>query len=113
MEDAAMTSYPKRTEYRNPKLLKAAKGQECTVQVPGVCIGGTETTVAAHSPFGEDGKGMGQKADDCFIAFACSACHDWLDGRGKKITSDYDRDAYFNRGVKRTLRNLLERGILK
>ena len=108
-----MTAYPKRTEYRNPKLLKAARGQECTLNVPDVCNYDTETTVAAHSPFGEDGKGMGQKADDCFIAFACSSCHDWLDGRGKKTIINYDRSAYFHFGMKRTLRNLLDRGILK
>ena len=108
-----MTAYPKRTEYRNPKLLEAAKGQECSVQVPGVCIGGTETTVAAHSPFGEDGKGMGQKADDCFIADACTACHDYIDGRGVHCALEEDRQFFFHRGLKRTLRNRLDRGILK
>lgn len=108
-----MTSYPKRTEYRNPKLLKAANGQECSVQVPGVCIGGTETTVPAHSPFGEDGKGAGQKADDCFTADACMACHDYIDGRGGYNATEEDKQFYFHRGLKRTLRNRLDRGILK
>ena len=106
-------SYQKRTEYRNQKLLKAARGQECAVQVPGVCIGGTETTVAAHSPFGEDGKGIAQKADDIFTADACMACHDYIDGRGCHVGTEEDRQFYFHRGLKRTLRNRLDRGILK
>lgn len=106
-------NYPKRTEYRNPKLLKAANGQECSIQVPGVCIGGTETTVAAHSPFGEDGKSMGQKADDIFTADACMACHDYIDGRGGHSATAVDREYYFHRGLKRTLRNRIDRGILK
>jgi hypothetical protein len=37
--------------------------------------------VAAHSNKAIHGKGMGQKAHDCFVAFLCRECHDWLDGR--------------------------------
>lgn len=102
----------KRIPYRNPKLLKAARWQQCTLQVPGICNGDTETTVAAHSNYGEDGKGMGQKADDHCIAFACSSCHDWLDGRRNDYLTD-ERDFYFHRGMKRTIRILLAMGVLK
>lgn len=53
----------------------------CTMRLPGVCLGGTETTVLAHSNQLKHGKGMGIKADDNWGAFACAACHDVLDWR--------------------------------
>ena len=43
--------------YRSKKLTDAARGQQCTLEIPGVCIGGTDTTVACHSPLLEDRQG--------------------------------------------------------
>lgn len=99
--------HPKPTRYRNKKILAAANGQACTVQSP-ACNGNPATVVAAHSDYAEDGKGMGQKADDCFVAFACSGCHHWLH-EGK----EGDRYRAWHRGFKRTLRTLLDTGVLK
>jgi len=65
--------------------------------------------VACHSNSAEDGKGMGQKADDCFVAFGCSACHQWLDEGGDPTL----RFFYFHWGMKKTLRRLLDLKILK
>lgn len=31
-----------------PKLRASARGQQCTMQIPGVCLGGTETTIHAY-----------------------------------------------------------------
>ena len=96
-----------------PKLLSAANGQECMVKIPDICNGDTATTVAAHSRLGRHGHGMGRKADDIFTAWACSACHDALDGRTKTI---YDRDTldyFWSRGFERTLTELLRQGIIK
>jgi len=73
--------------YRNKKWLAAARGQDCTLRFIG-CNRNPETTVAAHSPFKEHGGGMGIKAPDDKIVFACSVCHDILDGRRK---SPYSR----------------------
>lgn len=98
---------PKRTPYRNRKILDAARGEECTMQLVGICNGNPETTVAAHSNYGEDGKGMGQKADDVFVAFACSDCHARYDQRPEEL-----RDV-FHRAMKKTWRRLLDRKILK
>lgn len=103
--------------YRNKKLTNAARGQECTFQIPGVCIGGTETTVACHSPLLEDRKGT--KAPDHAIAFGCRACHDVIDLRKKESESfagwmaNEDQRYYFHRGMVRTLANLIERGVIK
>lgn len=100
--------------YRSKKLTDAAKGQQCTLQIPGVCQGGTETTVACHSPLGEDRNGT--KAPDFCIAFGCMACHDVLDRRkraGAQHLTEDDQRYYFHRGLMRTLGSLFEKGILK
>ena len=68
-----MTSYLKTRPYRNPQLLKLAKDAPCSI----CCSYGT--TVSAHSNLLEHGKGMGRKADDCYIAFLCHSCHSNLD----------------------------------
>lgn len=59
------------------KLRKSAKGQECQVRIPNYCNFNPETTVLAHL----NGGGMGYKKHDLFGAFACSSCHDVIDGR--------------------------------
>lgn len=103
-------NYPKRQEYRNRKILDAARGEDCLLQIPGVCNNDTSTVIAAHSNFGEDGKGASQKADDIFVAFSCFRCHQWLDESHASIDEKY---YLFNRGFKRTLRRLLDKWVLK
>ena len=104
----------KRKPYRNKKILNAAKGEECLIQSP-YCNNDPDTTVACHSNEGDDGKGGSQKADDCFVAFGCSACHAFVDGeRYNMPTSPRElRIWYLDRGIKRTWRRLLDLGVLK
>lgn len=95
--------------YRNPKILKAANGEACTF-----CNRQDGTIVAAHSNLGADGKGVGKKADDCFVAFLCSECHmgydhKWLGSTGVLLLPQ----SGFEKAMKRTWKRLLERGILK
>jgi hypothetical protein len=103
--------------YRNKKLTNAANGQYCTLEIPGVCIGGTETTVACHSPLLEDRQGT--KAPDYAIAFGCHSCHSAIDRRDMvkgyhlNYVSEDEQRFYFHRGMVRTLANLIERGIIK
>lgn len=66
---------------RMTPIRKAARGQDCTLQIPGVCNANPETVVLCHSNQLADGKGMGLKAPDTEGCFGCSACHDVLDGR--------------------------------
>ena len=62
---------------------KSARGEECLVRIPGVCNFDPETTVLAHYGIaGYFGKGM--KPDDDLGAYACSSCHDVMDGRVKR-----------------------------
>ena len=100
--------------YRNKKTTDAAKGQQCTLDIPGVCQGGTDTTVPCHSPLCEDRNGT--KAPDFCMADGCAACHDYLDRRTKlngEHISHEDQRFYIHRGIMRTLANRFERGILK
>lgn len=60
-------------------LLSACRGELCYLRIPGVCIGGIDTIVPAHSNEQAHGKGMGLKARDEFTVPACAACHHELD----------------------------------
>jgi len=86
---------PKEPRLLMPKFLAAARGQECFLQIHGVCDHGTETTVAAHSEQYCHGHCRGKKAHDIFIIYACVNCHDWIDGRRYDISKD-ERTALFN-----------------
>ena len=86
-----------------PGLTETARGQDCTLRVPGVCSFDTATTVWAHSNWDEHGKGKGLKAHDPFGCWACSACHDWLDR-----TRDPRRRALFDKARDLTLYRLFE-----
>ena len=56
-------------------LRKFARGQPCTLRLPGICNGNPETTVLAHGR----GAGMGTKLRDYIGVHACSDCHSYLD----------------------------------
>lgn len=101
---------------RLKKIRDSARGEDCTVNSP-FCNRTPETTVLAH--FGEPGeKGMGLKPDDTSAAYACSACHDWLDGRVNPLglhSSSYEKtkEWYWFRAMRRTWKLLIENGVLK
>lgn len=88
----AAAAVPKTPRREIPHLLAMARGRPCLLRVRGVCNHDPATTVAAHSNWREHGgKGGARKADDCYSAWACSACHAWLDQGGadgelKKVT---------------------------
>ena len=69
--------------YRDPHLLKLAKGEKCLLQVADDCLGDEgSTTVAAHSNLMTHGKGKGLKAEDCYTVWACYKCHSIFDQGG-------------------------------
>jgi len=65
------------------KLRDSARGKGCTLRLVGVCNHDPETTVLAHLPCGQ--KGMGMKGFDVIAVYACSSCHDVIDGRAKYV----------------------------
>jgi hypothetical protein len=73
------TPCPKSEAHRNPALLAMARDKPCLLRVPGQCVGGTETTVAAHSNWACHGKAGARKADDQYSVWGCAGCHHWLD----------------------------------
>jgi len=103
-------SKPKSRLAKTGKIRKSAKGQPCLVRVPGVCNGNTETTVLAHV----NGGGVGVKAGDHEAAYACSTCHEWLDGGYVQHGYSRDtRDLWHLQGVIRTQRVLIEKGLIE
>lgn len=110
---------------RLQKIRDSARGQDCTVESP-YCNHNPETVVLAH--YGEPGeKGTSTKPDDTSAAYACSDCHDYLDGRTHQrtvtqgnIDSEYMAAAtavevrwYWFRAMRRTWKLLIENGVLK
>lgn len=69
------------------RFLDACRGQTCYLRIPDVCLGGTETTVPAHSNQQRHGKGMGLKAADRYTIPACHACHMEID-QGNRFTRE-------------------------
>lgn len=91
-------------------LRKEAKGRECQVRLPGICNHNPETVVLAH--FRMVGiNGVGMKPDDMFGAWACSACHDEIDRRTRKMDYELVRLAHVE-GVIRTQAILKSEGKL-
>lgn len=69
----------KQSTFRDAALLSMAKDKPCLLQVPGVCCGDPQTTVACHSNRLGDGKGRAIKANDFMSVWGCRTCHAWLD----------------------------------
>lgn len=94
---------PKRTKIRD-----SARGQPCQVRIAGICNGNWETTVLAH----RNGAGMACKAADHDAAYACSACHEWLDGGYVRYGyTRLDRDTVHEKGIVRTQQILKAKGL--
>ena len=94
---------------RSDKIRKSARGQECALRIPGICNFMPETTVLAH--VGKD-RGMSLKCDDSFAVYACSDCHDAIDGRS--MTMDEGTKAiYILAALEQTQRELFTAGLLE
>ena len=94
------------------RITKAARGRDCMVRIPGVCNGNPETTVLAHYRLAGT-CGAGVKPNDLQGAWACSACHDQIDGRSEAVYTQDERRLYHAEGVFRTIDILIREGILK
>jgi len=95
-------------------IRRSARGQECTIRIPGVCNFDPATTVLCHSNALADGKGMGIKAADDCAAYGCSACHDLVDGRRPRpdgMTLELV-ESLFREAIAQTNRILKRKGLL-
>lgn len=95
------------------KITESARGESCTVRLPGVCNRNPETTVLAHINGIRFGHGTGQKVSDIHGAYCCSSCHDVIDGR---VKSDIDRDflkqAHLEAVIETQIK-LIKKGLIK
>jgi hypothetical protein len=88
-------------------LRDLARGQACQVRLVGICNFDPQTTVLAHLRMAGI-TGAGQKAPDALGAWACSACHDCLDGRTHKDMDPEFKRLAFLEGMARTQYQLLK-----
>lgn len=95
------------------KIRESARGEACQIRIPGVCNGDPATTVWCHANGTAAGKGLGQKSHDLLGAYGCSACHDFVDGRTKLWMTRDDRRLAFAEGHFRSLRILIEKGLVR
>ncbi len=95
------------------KITDSARGESCSVRLPGICNYDNNTVVFAHINGVRFGHGIGIKTK--LGAYACSSCHDALDGRTKRpdgIEIDDLKLAHYE-GVMETMTRLFEKGIIK
>jgi hypothetical protein len=88
-------------------LRELARGETCLVRVPGVCNCDPATTVLAHVRI-IGVSGMSMKSPDWFGAWSCSACHEYVDGKGG---DPYLRRLMLMEGMLRTQHELMKRGV--
>lgn len=94
------------------KLTKLARGKPCMIREIGVCNQNPETTVLAHwRAIGISG--MGIKAPSLLAAWACSACHSYVDGHSHPGATREQRENAHLRGIMNTQYWLIREGILK
>lgn len=89
------------------KLRNSARGEACTLGIPGICNQDWETVVLAH--IDSEGKGKGIKSPDFFAVFACSDCHAALDNF---IIDPLERCEFTIRALYRTWIIWVDRGLI-
>jgi hypothetical protein len=94
-------------------IRKSAKGEECTLRIPGVCNGDNSTVVWCHSNNIRDGKGMGLKSRDEEGCYGCSSCHAWIDGGYVKDGPRHWMEQYFDLARAESQAILKRKGLMK
>ena len=92
---------------KQTKITKSARGEDCTMLL-GNCSS-NETVVLCH--IGKS-RGMGIKCGDHFAVYACSDCHDVMDGRSPALYGDEMVEGAKMYALERTQMKLIEKGLL-
>jgi hypothetical protein len=100
-------SIQKQRRHESQKLKDSAKGQDCTIRLPGICNFRPETTVLCHL----NGGGTGTKKSDLFAAFGCSDCHNEVDRKTRKLPLEEAQAAHYE-GMVRTQQYWLDNGFV-
>lgn len=108
----------KQPRIKSKNITQSAKNENCTLRIAGICNHDPETTVFAHM----NGGGMAYKHHDIHGCYACSKCHEWLDGGYVKHISAqlFSKQAIeanvrgeFCRAMIETQSILLEKGLIE
>lgn len=89
------------------KIRKSARGEDCSLRL-GMCSS-PETVILAH--IGRN-RGMGIKCSDYFAVYACSNCHDIIDGRVNSSFSKLELNSEKLRALEETQGKLMNKGLL-
>jgi len=92
---------------KQTKITKSARGEDCTLLL-GQCSG-NETVVLCH--IGKN-RGMAYKCGDHFAVYACSSCHDVIDGRKQPLYGWEMVDDAKLTALERTQQKLIDKGLL-
>lgn len=90
----------KRMKASRPKMTPAranAKGQPCTLQLPGCYPGPDNEQVQLCHLRMFSGGGTGLKPHDAEAVFGCTHCHDLIDGRRHLIPELREQVSFFER----------------
>jgi len=90
------------------KIRESARGEDCSLRL-GMCSS-PETVILAH--IGRN-RGMGIKCADYFAVYACSNCHDIIDGRVNSSFMNLDLDSEKLRALEETQGKLISKGLLE
>ena len=96
---------------RSKKITNSARMEDCTLRIYPYCNFNSETTVFAH--INDGSKGMGLKPNDICGVYACSACHDIIDGRTNYKIPKEELYKCIISAMQLTLMRLIEKGVLK
>lgn len=102
----------KTPDRKDQRIRDSARGEACTIRVPG-CNGGGETTVWCHLPEAVAGRGLGLKGIDILGAYGCNHCHDVVDRRAPRPARLTEQDVAlaFYRAMARSLVRLRQKGL--
>ena len=93
---------------QSKKIRQSARDEDCSLRISPNCQDG-ETVVLCH--IGRN-RGMGIKCADYFAIYACSNCHDILDGRVDGHLMDYELDGEKLRALEETQGKLVNKGLI-
>lgn len=102
---------PKAGRVESKKITDAARDEECTIEIVGICSHDSATVMFCHFP--DETHGMGIKSDDVSGGFGCHKCHQVVDGVVYWQEFDENRDFYLRRSQTRTTRRLFQLGVVK
>lgn len=91
----------------NSKIRQSARDEDCSLRL-GMCSG-NETVILAH--IGRN-RGMGIKCGDNMAVYACSNCHDLIDGRVDNPHLDLDLEYEKLRALEETQGKLISKGLM-